>query len=409
MISSALGGGVLSLSYVFVLSGWVIGLILLGLGCMAGIWSNLIIAKIAIKHNLKNLDEMAFRAGGNFLRKFLQIMMVVYATGSCTGYQIFLGNLLTYVFEQLLPDDKYDFLHSFEFRLMVNVPIAGVILLPLSLKRDMSALAFAGVLSVASLTYTLLVLVVETPFYWREYRNAPATVVKAFALDWNFLTSFSLVVFAYTCQMALMPVYSELVKPNYQRISKIVYRALFVDAIFYFTIACAGYFSMFNFTSDVVIERPALAGFDPDYCSLIAAVAICVVLFAAFPSNYNPCRNQFFLLVFKEAEFSNKANFVVTLCFIIVTCSVAVFYPNVSAVLSILGGLCSVSICYTVPLFAWVKLSEKPWHAWDNLAPLLFFVPLICLGYASVGSTVYLIASGEKFIGDRPDIHSFDS
>ena len=98
-----------------------------------------------------------------------------------------------------------------------------------------------------------------------------------------------------------------------------------------------------------------------------------------------------------------------TLIFIVVTCSVAVFYPNVSAVLSILGGLCSVSICYTVPLYAWVKLSDKPWHAWDNLAPLLFFVPLITLGYASVGSTVYLIASGNKFIGDRPDIQSFDS
>jgi len=291
MISSALGGGVLSLSYVFVLSGWSIGLFLLGVGCIAGIWSNLIIAKIAIKHKLKNLDEMAFRAGGNCLRKFLQIMMVVYATGSCTGYQIFLGNLLTYFFEQVLPASDSDFLHSFEFRLLVNVPIAGVILLPLSLKRDMSALAFAGVLSVASLTYTLLVLVVETPFYWREYRNAPTTELKSFELDWNFLTSFSLVVFAYTCQMSLMPVYSELVKPNYQRISKIVHRALFVDAIFYYTIACAGYFSMFNYTSDVVIERPALSGFDPDYFSLIAAVAICVVLFAAFPSNYNPCRN----------------------------------------------------------------------------------------------------------------------
>ena len=42
-------------------------------------------------------------------------------------------------------------------------------------------------------------------------------------------------------------------------------------------------------------------------------------------------------------------NFICTFTFIAVTVCVAIFYPNVSTVLSILGGLCSVSICYTIP------------------------------------------------------------
>ena len=50
MISAALGGGVLSLSYVFVLSGWGFGLILLCIGLVAGIWSNLLIARLATDH-----------------------------------------------------------------------------------------------------------------------------------------------------------------------------------------------------------------------------------------------------------------------------------------------------------------------------------------------------------------------
>ena len=99
MISAALGGGVLSLSYVFVLSGYGTGMILLLLGCVAGIWSNSMIAIVATEHKIKNLDEMAFKAGGNCLRKFLQIMMVIYATGACTGYQIFMGQLLSYLCE----------------------------------------------------------------------------------------------------------------------------------------------------------------------------------------------------------------------------------------------------------------------------------------------------------------------
>ena len=69
----------------------------------------------------------------------------------------------------------------------------------------------------------------------------------------NLFTSFSLVFFAYTCQMSLMPVYSELIRPNYRRINKIVKRSILVDFIFYICIASAGYFSQFNAISDVVI------------------------------------------------------------------------------------------------------------------------------------------------------------
>jgi|Transcript_15140 hypothetical protein len=56
MVSAALGGGVLALSYVFVLSGWVVGLCLLVIGGVAGTWSNLLIAKMACEHGLTNLD-----------------------------------------------------------------------------------------------------------------------------------------------------------------------------------------------------------------------------------------------------------------------------------------------------------------------------------------------------------------
>lgn len=99
LVSAALGGGVLALSYVFVLSGWAMGLILLGLGFAGAMWSNLLIAKMACDHGLTNIDQMAFKAGGNCLKKFLQVLIIVYATGSCIGYQIFIGELLSYMFE----------------------------------------------------------------------------------------------------------------------------------------------------------------------------------------------------------------------------------------------------------------------------------------------------------------------
>ena len=107
----------------------------------------------------------------------------------------------------------------------------------------MSSLAFVGVFSVAALTYTLFVLLIETPFYYNQWHNKPLIETRAIVLDWNIFTSCSLVFFAYTCQMSIMPVYSELVKPNYRRIKKVIIRALLTDFVFYLLIANAGYFS----------------------------------------------------------------------------------------------------------------------------------------------------------------------
>ena len=56
MVSTAFGAGVLSLSYAFVLSGWLVGIVLLLIGLVAGIYSNLMIVELAVKHNLANLD-----------------------------------------------------------------------------------------------------------------------------------------------------------------------------------------------------------------------------------------------------------------------------------------------------------------------------------------------------------------
>lgn len=81
----------LSLPFVFVLSGWVAGLVLLLVGATAAIWSNILIATMATENKLKNLDDVAFASGGPCLRKTLQILMIVYVFGSCIGYQIFLG------------------------------------------------------------------------------------------------------------------------------------------------------------------------------------------------------------------------------------------------------------------------------------------------------------------------------
>jgi amino acid permease len=54
--------------------------------------------------------------------------------------------------------------------------------------------------------------------------------------------------FAFTCQMQMLPIYSELVRPSYKRIEKVVKRSLTIDFIFYAMMCSAGYWSTYNYT-----------------------------------------------------------------------------------------------------------------------------------------------------------------
>ena len=76
-----------------------------------------------------------------------------------------------------------------------------------------------------------------------------------------------------------MPIYSELINPNLKRIQKVITRSVGVDVGFYLTIALCGYFSTYNFTNHIVLERAPLNEGSTDYAILIAMVSIIIVIF----------------------------------------------------------------------------------------------------------------------------------
>jgi amino acid permease len=167
----------------------------------------------------------------------------------------------------------------------------------------MSGFRHISVVSIFALLYTGMVLLVELPEYIdQNYKNAH--IVLAW-FDWNFFTGASITFFAYTCQVQLLPIYSELVNPNLKRIKKVISRSVFVDVMFYVTIALAGYFSTYDKTPKIVLDRSSLDG-GRDYALMIAQISIVLVLFVAVPVNYNPFRNQIFYMFFKKDNYSFK-------------------------------------------------------------------------------------------------------
>ena len=180
-------------------------------------------------------------------------------------------------------------------------------------------------------------------------------------------------------------------------------RSISIDVLFYVTIALAGYFSTYNLTPKIVLDRSIPGDDTPDLFIMVAQLGIVLVLFVALPANYNPFRNQLFYIAFGRDSFSQKENIICTSIFISVTCFFAIMYPNVSSVLGITGGLNATSIQFLVPMICSIKVSGQPVKAPSNIIKILFFGFLCLVGYANVGTTIYRIFSGNDVISRGSD------
>ena len=117
----------------------------------------------------------------------------------------------------------------------------------------MSAFRYVSLASIGALLYTGIVLIAELHTFYTANKKK-AKVEFAF-IDFDLFTGCAMTFFAFQCQVQLLPIYSELVNPNYRRVVKVIDRAISIDVFFYLTIAVAGYLSSFDDTKPIVLER----------------------------------------------------------------------------------------------------------------------------------------------------------
>jgi hypothetical protein len=84
---------------------------------------------------------------------------------------------------------------------MVGVPATLFLYFPLSMKREIGALAWGGLASIFALIYVTIIMTVEAPAYYKQNAEAPTTEKFVYKFDWNFFTACSCTFFAYTCQV----------------------------------------------------------------------------------------------------------------------------------------------------------------------------------------------------------------
>ncbi|CCI42555.1 unnamed protein product [Albugo candida] len=385
LASATLGAGALSLPYAVAVSGigFAIGQLLLGAALT--IYTIRLLTHAAKLTKLNSYEDLALFCFGKKAAIFVELNILVFCFGISVAYLVTLGDILTPLGELYFGNDS---ILSKRWALMSFS--CGVIMLPLSLLRDISSLQFSSILGVFSIIFLVIAVCIRSVMY-----SISNGVAKSIYWGFNysnglqFMLSVPIVMFAFTNQVNVFSIYTELQRPCIRRMNKVVDRATLISFILYATIGVVAYVAFGSSLLDKDSKGNVLLSFPlKDTLIAITRAALTFTVSVAFPLNIFPCRFTIDMMFFAYAEDSQIRHFLVTFTLVFLALLLAIFCPSINVIFGIIGGSCSAIVCFCLPAAFILKLETGKLCGRKKIGPLVLLISAIVIGSISTIVTV---------------------
>lgn len=344
----------------------------------------------------------------------IDLVIMIYLFGVLIQYQVIVYSLLgrTY-YDFFVGKEEYENFDIFEKNVWdtnkVKFPIMFIIvgiIMPLCLLKNISKMRFASMFAICALIYSILVVIIESPWFWAHYNeyeyieNDKETypnwfgIKKSFGSELNFFSCISTVFFTYSCHPGAFPIYKTLKSNSDERINKVFFRSILLDLIIYIFVTFCGFITAPLRPQSLIIFRESI--WEHDYFMQIARVAVALELFLCLPANYAPLRNSFLLVFFGNDELSNKINYLITIPILLTSTLVGALYKDILSYISLLGGFCSSLMCFLVPGSMILQTNKKPLCSFRNIMTIIVVVTLCSIGFLAGIQTIRLAVKGNN-------------
>jgi hypothetical protein len=130
------------------------------------------------------------------------------------------------------------------------------------------------------------------------------------------------------------------------------------------------------------LDRDDLPGFN-DYFIQIAKITLFVCLHCTMAINFNIMRMSFRSMFFDDNTIPFAKDFFIVI-FVFTLSNIAVFFiSNVTQILGVIGGFCTILICFINPILIKLKLSGKENTKFENFISYVILIVVTILGSAA--------------------------
>jgi len=297
-----------------------------------------------------------------------------------------------------------------------------LVLVPLSFLRKLDSLRHTSYVALFSVAY--LIVIVIFCYFW-PIRNMPIPgEIRLIHFTPNFISTFPVQVFAFTCAQNLFPLYNEVRNNSQKQMNIIIGGSIGSAVVTYEVIAVFGYLTFGSKVgANVIAMYPSTSLF-----IAIGQLAIVILVLFSYPLQVHPCRNCLDKVFHRSqseviskpvadledleeddeivnedeeahVEMSKMKHTILTAVIIASGFGIAYRVDDLQMVLSFVGSTGSTTISFILPgLFYWKLSRNDPTVKKLNMAAIALvvygaFVFVFCLGF-NIYQVIYPKAGG---------------
>jgi amino acid permease len=386
LCSATLGAGALSLPYAIAKSGIVLGSLLLIIGALLTIYSIKLLIYCRMRTRLNSYEDLSIKLFSKRFAAFVELNIAIFCLGILVAYIIAAADIihpLAVRYFSVLGDVVTN-------RNWLILILVGLIMLPLSFNEMVSSLRYASLIGVASIVYLVLAICGVSIKHLSKNGLPSLDFEDMFSASWDICLSIPIIMFAFTNQVNVFSIFTELHRPNLRRMKRVVSGSTLITFGLYFLIG------IFGFLQNVKNTRPdILDNYDITQPEIaIAQIAVGITVILAFPINVFPLRFTIDALLFPNSSPSKCGIITRTTILVSIATAMALCIPKIDIVFALIGSFCSSLVCFILPGLFYLKINEARIFSREKFPALCLVIGGALVGIFCTGVTIWQVKEG---------------
>ncbi|GCC35604.1 hypothetical protein chiPu_0014090 [Chiloscyllium punctatum] len=277
VVNAALGAGLLNFPYAFFVAGGVVAGIVLQLCLVLFIIAGLVILAYCSQVSSKTTYQEVVRAAcGQVIGTICDILIAVYTFGTCIAFLIIIGDQLDKIVGALMHTPEGDSSvngHWYNDRKFTISVTSLLVILPLSIPKEIGFQKYASTLSVLGTWYVTIIVIVkyilpDQGIHTGDIPTSPSSWMAVF-------NAIPTICFGFQCHVSSVPVFSSMERPGLQRWGWVVTAAVVICLFVYTGTGVCGFLTFGSSVNvDVLLSYPST---DISVTIARASITLCVV------------------------------------------------------------------------------------------------------------------------------------
>ncbi|KAG7482200.1 hypothetical protein JOB18_015640 [Solea senegalensis] len=388
VVNAALGAGLLNFPAAFNMAGGVTAGVMLQMFMLIFIITGLVILGYCSQvSNESTYQEVVRAACGRVTGVLCEVAIAIYTFGTCIAFFIVIGDQLDRLVAVATPSADGVWYTDRKFTIVVT---AVLVILPLSIPKEIGFQKYASALSVMGTWYVTIVIIVK--YIWPDKEVTPGHVPTSSASWTAVFNAMPTICFGFQCHVSCVPVFNSMRRKELKPWGLVVTLSMIICLFVYTGTGVCGYLTFGSSVSqDVLMSYPP-----DDIAVAIARAFIVVCVITSYPILHFCGRavleGLWLRLHGEQVEVcvrrEQRRRILQTLVWFVLTLVLALFIPDIGRVISLIGGLaaCFIFIFPGLCLMQ-AKLSETDDRStsWHGL--VIFGAAMVTIGAFIFGLT----------------------